>query len=640
HLITTRTGEPYGFLLGHVVYCPWTAVPYIVIDTLRRETQSVPHGGDLDRFRHSWASASREARRRLGQVIGWYHRHGVLGLRLSEWDLQLQAEFFAEPWHCALVVAPGPDRVLGGFIQRSQRAHLFRRGLAPFYELAELGAKPIDGRCPSVVDWANYRTDEPVEIVHARWPQPRPVRSAQHGSEEDDRRASEAESEGTRERGGSVVAPRSRRRWRPAGSPTSSENGPDAGFVAEFARASQSADADLPEAAPPKPGRSRRARKPAPKPGETGARPPAREEPAVEDAIAFANAVWGPPRLTSEPVEEPLGRAEAEAAVLASETGVPPDPAELMLRAPWPPGDVTPRFAPETAEPYDADASLEWLASLLEERLRAPTPPPPVEREPETAPPAEEPPARTHPAAGAARPESAGAEPVLETTTPAVAAKRPAETAKAASRPPPMGAPPFRYAARPGPSRPVVVGHGGSDPEVDPEAEIPVVMPSEQAGSLRRFLHRHRRRLAGLLLLLVAALAVVVAVQRADQLARSPAAPSADLTPTFPAPTRPSAEYRRLSREFESAMSAYRDRSTDFDLRRLDCEGLATGLVTLEAAFQALSEQAAGETGAEDPLQASTERMEAARAHFAATGCEPPVSPGASGTEGGNASPA
>jgi len=184
HLITATSGEPFGFLMGQVVYCPWSETPYIVVDSVRRETQNLPSASEIDRFRHAWVAATREARHRRGQVIGWYHRHGVLGLRLSEWDLHLQEEFFPDAWHCALVVASTPRGIVGGFIQRSRRARLFRRGLAPFQELVELDAKLIEGRKPSCVDWENYTASESVSVIRAHWPAPATLARAWKGSED------------------------------------------------------------------------------------------------------------------------------------------------------------------------------------------------------------------------------------------------------------------------------------------------------------------------------------------------------------------------------------------------------------------------------------------------------------------------
>lgn len=172
HLITARSGEPYGFLIGQVVWCPWSETPYIVVDAVRRESQNLPPANDMDRFRHAWVAATRDARHRRGEVIGWYHRHGVLGLRLSEWDLHLQEEFFPEAWHCALIVASTSKGIIGGFIQRSPRARLFRKGLASFHELVDLDAKLVEGRKPSLVDWENYGAGEPVSVLKARWPAP------------------------------------------------------------------------------------------------------------------------------------------------------------------------------------------------------------------------------------------------------------------------------------------------------------------------------------------------------------------------------------------------------------------------------------------------------------------------------------
>jgi len=181
HLITASTDEPFGFLLGQVVYCPWTETPYVLIDAVRRETQNLPPSDEVDRFRHAWIGATRDARHRREQLIGWYHRHGVLGMRMSEWDLKLQDEFFPEPWQVALIVAASSQGPIGGFIQRSHRARLFRKGLAPFHELIDLDAKRVDDMKASVVDWTNYQAGYPVHIIAAKWPSPR--RNAERWSE-------------------------------------------------------------------------------------------------------------------------------------------------------------------------------------------------------------------------------------------------------------------------------------------------------------------------------------------------------------------------------------------------------------------------------------------------------------------------
>ena len=64
HLITASTSEPFGFLIGQAVYCPWTEAPYVLIDAVRRETQSLPASTEVDRFRHAWIAATRDARHR------------------------------------------------------------------------------------------------------------------------------------------------------------------------------------------------------------------------------------------------------------------------------------------------------------------------------------------------------------------------------------------------------------------------------------------------------------------------------------------------------------------------------------------------------------------------------------------------
>lgn len=651
HLIKARTGEPYGFLLGHVVYCPWTEVPYIVVDALRRETRSVPHGADVDRFRRSWAAAVREARRRQGQVIGWYHRHGVLGLRLSEWDLRLQEEFFPEPWHCALLVAPLSGRVIGGFIQRSLRAHLFRKGLAPFYELVELGTKPIAGKRPSLVDWENYTTDDAVEVVRGRWSRSRS--GSREAEERDDGglRADDRSGRERRERERSIVVPRSRRRWRPTGSPSDLESGPDAGFVAEFARAAGIPEPDVPEAERPRP---RRRTPDAPTPersrrepddGAAGGRRPRPARPAArqltgDEIAAFSQAVWGPPRLQPDPAEDPvratdllrssrLGPLPAGDAPepVARSNGVDPgprpgrgpsaEPAEAERSTGL--AGLLPGQAPPAEEPPEADrpADLDWLRSLLDPPSLAATPSPPTAEGPA--------PSEARAPSDAEEPPAAEAkEPVAPEAGELATAEAEESAGEAERSRAPERMAPRRPAAGQRPSRPVLVGRAGADPEADTEAEIPIVMPTGEDAAFVRIVRRNGRRIAaGLLLLLVGGLAAFAITRRSVEQA-PPAAHAQPVSNPAPSPT-----YRRLADAFEASLAAYRERSAEFGAGRIACAELRAGLEALEGAFRRLSARATLEPVAAASFPGHRDDLDSARAGFTETGCQAPAAPGA-----------
>ncbi len=637
HLISSPTTEPFGFLLGHVVYCPWTGAPYVVIDAVRRETQDAPHSGDLDSFRRSWASASREARRRRGQIIGWYHQHGVLGLRLSQSDVRLQEEFFPEAWHCALVVVPGAQGVVGGFIQPTGRAGLYRKGISGFYELVDLDAKLIGGKKPSVVDWTNHRAEERVEIVPAKWPvlRRRAVPTTDIEREEGEEPETEVEAgektaTASKNRDG-LTAQRWEKRASPATKQPAAKKKPAGKTKPVPKRKKKSARTEPAPKVEPAP-EEQAATTTGDLTGEfheaiglIGLEPdeaPAGSAPTPsslnddEGQVAeFLEAVWGPAPFDAEESDEPVLELPLY------QESLPRDAPEMSptLEVAEIPISPNGRMAPFGAEPPETDSgagSLEWLLGLVEETLSAGLAP--VEQTTEEA--------LQKVDEGAVRPPAPEAEgeaaEAPSVVLPPVEQSEPAR----GTEPPPDGAPtPPRIPAAGRPARPVALQARSAfvglseDPDQDREAEIPVVMPTEDG--LARFPMLRRRRDRAL----IAAVLAIAAVSAWFFLGReeTPPAFQTPVSVTSPA-VRPPArapEFIRLSGEFTAAIAAYGERGADFQLGRIDCVGLTTGYEALAAAFSALSEYVALAPSGSVDFRPLAEDMREARAGFEASGC-------------------
>ncbi|MFV1988571.1 MAG: hypothetical protein ACC682_14960, partial [Gemmatimonadota bacterium] len=559
HLITATSGEPFGFLIGQVVYCPWAEVPYVVIDTVRRETQNLPPSNEMDRFRHAWVAASREARHRRGEVIGWYHRHGVLGLRLSEWDLQLQEEFFAEPWHCALVIAHSSRGIIGGFIQRSRRARLFRKGLAPFHELVELDAKLVDGLKPSVVDWENYGAGESVNVIRAKWPSPstrlKKWKARRHGGEATlpTQGGSVAPGRGARQ-GGSLGG----RSWRPDRSAEVSKP-PVAASVTEddFATAVGPAEADVvfeseevPEPEVKAPTRRKRGKKASGKTTTDAKKKPAGESKTADPSDAgdsaedqktvgpggawyssdFLDAVWGPPPFESEE-DEPASVDELRAEESAGGTDASADEGE---RAAF---ELVPTYEPEPPE-IDPPGSMDWLLGLIGETLAArqesgQTVSDPDDDAPETEESVEEEAVSTTEEQAeeeAAVPVEAGGEAPEDDDVEDASPRHPHPTRAPITMP------------TASPSRRPTFVEASHNPDHDPEAQIPIVLFDDG----EKWQPSPQQKRVGGVVLAVIALTIIVQLVRGSFSADAPAPVPPPAAAVDPSPASPTSEFPGL----------------------------------------------------------------------------------------------
>ena len=146
--------------------------------------------------------------------------------------------------------------------------------------------------------------------------------------------------------------------------------------------------------------------------------------------------------------------------------------------------------------------------------------------------------------------------------------------------------------------------------------EIPLVMPGSRAGPFRR---RRGRAFT----LLVAAFVLVMAgrflYQRFAGAGSGSAATFSSISLEGLAP-----ELRVVAEAFQGAASRYAERTEDYDLGRLGCDGLWIGYRGVDEAFRSLSEQNASVGGgvAADRVFASSRRsMEEIERHYEATEC-------------------
>lgn len=352
-------------------------------------------------------------------------------------------------------------------------------------------------------------------------------------------------------------------------------------------------------------------------------KPRKHREGAGEDR-EFLETVWGPPPFDAED-EEP------EAA--EDETQAPSAKAPRDAERKRPRFELVPTFEAEPLE-KDDPKSLEWLLSLVGDALgrQAAT----GERtEPDTAEPeADESEPDAGEAVSGAAPDAEAAAKEAEGTTGVAddaagleeTGEPPADGAVESTREPAAaraGARRTGQGRRPG-GRTFVVP--SSDPDVDSEAPIPVVVFGEGREGRWRPTELQKRIAAGL--------AIILGGWLAYQSLLSPGAPEPPPTNAAPPPpglqaaAPPPAEFVDLADAYLTRLQTYRERLVDFRLERVDCAGLADHFGAVAAAHASLAKFVAGRPGLADRFETLTGEFIATRQRFDATGCEPPPEPG------------
>jgi len=110
----------------------------------------------------AWADAQAEFRRHPGVLVGWYHSHRLLGLLLSEGDMDANRRYFNEAWQCCVLFVPDEARPLGSlFRPGSQASGRKPPDPASFWEIPSEG-KPAPSH--PVLDWTNYEVRRDVHV--------------------------------------------------------------------------------------------------------------------------------------------------------------------------------------------------------------------------------------------------------------------------------------------------------------------------------------------------------------------------------------------------------------------------------------------------------------------------------------------
>ncbi len=162
HLRSDPEQELMGFLLGNLFECPDTGSRYVVITSAMRTGHVIGETEPVQIPEEEWLGMQLELRRRRAGVMGWYHSAPFVGSSPARLDLETHRERFREPWQSGLVIATTGPEPTGGFFRLHPGGGLSGL-LIPFDEIVEDDALLPGGRKRTLIDWANYRTEQPVE---------------------------------------------------------------------------------------------------------------------------------------------------------------------------------------------------------------------------------------------------------------------------------------------------------------------------------------------------------------------------------------------------------------------------------------------------------------------------------------------
>lgn len=166
HLRSDPEQELLGFLLGNLFEDSEAGVQFLVITGALRTSHAIGESDQTQIPEEQWLGMQLELRRRRAVLVGWYHSTPFVGPHPVRIDLETHRERFPEPWQTGLVVATGGDAPTGGFFRPSP-GDPTGGVYIPFHELADDESLLPGGRKRSLIDWANYHTDDPVEIDRA-----------------------------------------------------------------------------------------------------------------------------------------------------------------------------------------------------------------------------------------------------------------------------------------------------------------------------------------------------------------------------------------------------------------------------------------------------------------------------------------
>ena len=160
HVARDTSKESGGFLLGNRYVCPNTNRQYIVIDQFMKADYTEGTQVSLTFTTSSWAQLKdRMSGKYLGKtLVGWYHSHPAMGIFLSNYDLDIHKNRFANEWDVALVLDPVKHE--GGFFAWVE-GNVNPREKLDFYELLDGDSRE------TVVAWTNYTAEDPKTGIPA-----------------------------------------------------------------------------------------------------------------------------------------------------------------------------------------------------------------------------------------------------------------------------------------------------------------------------------------------------------------------------------------------------------------------------------------------------------------------------------------
>src|SRR4029077_4214907 len=75
-----------------------------VIDAALRLNQAIYGDRTRDLITRLWDRVEAQLEEQKAHLIGWYHTHPPLPLRLTPYDVETHEQYFAEPWQVALLL--------------------------------------------------------------------------------------------------------------------------------------------------------------------------------------------------------------------------------------------------------------------------------------------------------------------------------------------------------------------------------------------------------------------------------------------------------------------------------------------------------------------------------------------------------
>ncbi len=154
HVAQDTSKESGGFLLGNRYECPNTERQYIIIDQFMKADYTEGTQVSLTFTTDSWAQLTERmgGKYRGKQLVGWYHSHPGMGIFLSNYDLDIHKNRFANEWDVALVLDPIKHE--GGFFAWVG-GNVNPREKVDFYELLDGDSRE------TVTAWTNHTAVDP-----------------------------------------------------------------------------------------------------------------------------------------------------------------------------------------------------------------------------------------------------------------------------------------------------------------------------------------------------------------------------------------------------------------------------------------------------------------------------------------------